>query len=159
MFRQNWGRGFRIVSTSHVILSPWPCSHPMAPPRSALISTPPGGAVSPQMAAPASDAVERKGRDTCVFRLLWKEDLQLCPGSQSSSLVLGSHPWALLTCAVQNKALKPIALVLLSEFPLLAMVREKEMATHSSIVAWRSPGTEEPGGLLLSMGSHRVGHD
>ena len=35
---------------------------------------------------------------------------------------------------------------------------EKEMATHSSIVAWRIPGTEEPGGLL-SMGSHRVGHD
>ena len=35
---------------------------------------------------------------------------------------------------------------------------EKEMATHSSILAWRIPGTEEPGGLL-SMGSHRVGHD
>ena len=35
---------------------------------------------------------------------------------------------------------------------------EKEMATHSSILAWRIPGTEEPSGLL-SMGSHRVGHD
>ena len=35
---------------------------------------------------------------------------------------------------------------------------EKEMATHSSILAWRIPGTEEPGGLP-SMGSHRVGHD
>ena len=35
---------------------------------------------------------------------------------------------------------------------------EKEMATHSGILAWRMPGTEEPGGLL-SMGSHRVGHD
>ena len=35
---------------------------------------------------------------------------------------------------------------------------EKEMATHSSALAWRIPGTEEPGGLL-SMGSHRVGHD
>ena len=34
---------------------------------------------------------------------------------------------------------------------------EKEMATHSSILAWRIPGTEEPGGLP-SMGSHRVGH-
>ena len=32
------------------------------------------------------------------------------------------------------------------------------MATHSSILAWRIPGTEEPGGLLF-MGSHRVGHD
>ena len=35
---------------------------------------------------------------------------------------------------------------------------EKEMATHSSVLAWRIPGTAEPGGLL-SMGSHRVGHD
>ena len=35
---------------------------------------------------------------------------------------------------------------------------EKEMATRSSILAWRIPGTEEPSGLP-SMGSHRVGHD
>ena len=35
---------------------------------------------------------------------------------------------------------------------------EKEMATHSSILAWRIPGTAEPGGLP-SMVSHRVGHD
>ena len=35
---------------------------------------------------------------------------------------------------------------------------EKEMATHSSILAWRIPWTEEPGGLQ-SMGSQRVGHD
>ena len=35
---------------------------------------------------------------------------------------------------------------------------EKEMATHSSILAWRIPWTEKPGGLQ-SMGSQRVGHD
>ena len=35
---------------------------------------------------------------------------------------------------------------------------EKDMATHSSILAWRIPRTEEPSGLP-SMGSHRVGHD
>ena len=35
---------------------------------------------------------------------------------------------------------------------------EKEMATHSNVLAWRIPGREEPGGLP-SMGSHRVGHD
>ena len=35
---------------------------------------------------------------------------------------------------------------------------EKAMAAHSSVLAWRIPGTGEPGGLL-SMGSHRVGHD
>ena len=39
-------------------------------------------------------------------------------------------------------------------FPAL----EKEMATHSSVLAWRIPGTAEPGGLP-SMGLHRVGHD
>ena len=35
---------------------------------------------------------------------------------------------------------------------------EKEMATHSSVLAWRIPGAVEPGGLP-SMGSHRIGHD
>ena len=35
---------------------------------------------------------------------------------------------------------------------------EKEMATHSSVLAWRIPGMGEPGGLL-SLRSHRVGHD
>ena len=37
-------------------------------------------------------------------------------------------------------------------------LREKEMATHSSILAWRIPWTEEPGGLQ-SEGSQRAGHD
>ena len=35
---------------------------------------------------------------------------------------------------------------------------EKAMATHSSVIPWRTPGTAEPG-RLPSMGSHRVGHD
>ena len=35
---------------------------------------------------------------------------------------------------------------------------EREMAAHSSVLAWRIPGTGQPGGLP-SMGSHRVGHD
>ena len=35
---------------------------------------------------------------------------------------------------------------------------EKEMATHSSVLAWRIPGMGEPGGLP-SLGLHRVGHD
>ena len=37
-------------------------------------------------------------------------------------------------------------------------VLEKEVATHSSVLAWRIPGTGEPGGLP-TLGSHRVGHD
>ena len=36
---------------------------------------------------------------------------------------------------------------------------ENGMATHSSVLAWRIPWTEEPGGLQQSMGSQRVGHD
>ena len=41
-------------------------------------------------------------------------------------------------------------------FPFHAL--EKEMATHSSVLAWRIPGMVDPGGLP-SMGQHRVGHD
>ena len=48
----------------------------------------------------------------------------------------------------------------LSDFTLTFHLHalEKEMATHSSVLAWRIPGIAEPGGLL-SMGSHRVRHD
>ena len=38
-------------------------------------------------------------------------------------------------------------------------LQEKEMVTHSSILAWRIPWTEKPGGLQAMMGSQRVGHD
>ena len=43
-------------------------------------------------------------------------------------------------------------------FPFHFPALEKAMATHSSVLAWRIPGTGEPDGLP-SMGSHRVGHD
>ena len=43
-------------------------------------------------------------------------------------------------------------------FFLHLRAHEKEIATHSSVLAWRIPGMGEPGGLL-SLGSHRVGHD
>ena len=46
----------------------------------------------------------------------------------------------------------------LSDFPFHFPALEKEMAAHSSVLAWRIPGTGEPVGLP-SMGSHRVGHD
>ena len=48
----------------------------------------------------------------------------------------------------------------LSDFPFTFHFHalKKEMATHSSVLAWRIPGTGEPDGLP-SMGSHRVGHD
>ena len=43
-------------------------------------------------------------------------------------------------------------------FTFLFHALEKEMATHSSVLAWRIPGTGEPGGLPFT-GLHRVGHD
>ena len=48
---------------------------------------------------------------------------------------------------------RDVALIPVEKIPL-----EKEMAIHSSVLAWRLPGTGEPGGLP-SMGLHRVGHD
>ena len=45
----------------------------------------------------------------------------------------------------------------LSDFTFTFHAMEKEIATHSSVLAWRIPWTGEPGGLP-SMGSHRVGH-
>ena len=52
------------------------------------------------------------------------------------------------------------SLTRLSDFTLFFHFHalEEEMATHSSVLAWRIPGTGEPGGLP-SMGSHRVRHD
>ena len=48
----------------------------------------------------------------------------------------------------------------LSDFPFTFhfYALQKEMATHSTVLAWRIPGMEQPGGLP-STGSHRVGHD
>ena len=65
----------------------------------------------------------------------------------------GEAWWA----AVQGVAKSPARL---SDFTFIFHFHalEKEMATHSSILAGRIPGTEEPSGLL-SVGSHRVGHD
>ena len=48
--------------------------------------------------------------------------------------------------------------ILLQLFTFHFHALEKDMATHSSVLAWRIPGTGEPDGLP-SMGSHRVAHD
>ena len=71
-------------------------------------------------------------------------------------------PWALVQTIEFASSLEPPTV----HFPYTARVAkcifvnimEKEMATHSSVLAWRIPGTGEPGGLP-SLGSHRVGHD
>ena len=72
----------------------------------------------------------------------------------SSTLASKSHEWrwAAVHGVAKNRAR-------LSDFTFTFHFHasEKEMATHSSVLAWRVPGTGEPGGLP-SMGSHRVGH-
>ena len=62
--------------------------------------------------------------------------------------------WYPTKCSSEKRG-PPMSLTLNQK---LEMITEKEMATHSSVLAWRIPGTEEPGGLP-SMGSHRVKHD
>ena len=61
--------------------------------------------------------------------------------------------WAAVHGVAKNRR-RPSNLTFTFHFHAL----EREMATHSSVLAWRIPGMGEPGGLL-SMGSHRVGHD
>ena len=64
----------------------------------------------------------------------------------------GGAWWAAVHGAVKSSRLRDFT------FAFHFHALEKEMATHSSVLAWRIPGTGEPGGLP-SMGSHRVGHD
>ena len=62
--------------------------------------------------------------------------------------------WSAIVHGVPKSRTRLIDFTFTFHFPAL----EKEMATHSSVLAWRIPGTGEPGGLP-SMGLHRVGHD
>ena len=72
-------------------------------------------------------------------------------------LRLKSHGWrSLVGCSPWGCEESDMTERLHFHFPFHAL--EKEMATHSSVLAWRIPGTGEPGGLP-SMGLHRVGHD
>ena len=96
----NWGRGFTTVPTSHVISSPRPCSHPMAPPCSPLKLLSSEWDCVPQMAAPSSDAAGRTGWDnvssSAVEGGCGPEGGSWVP--EPRALVLGSHPRAWLTC-------------------------------------------------------------
>ena len=80
---------------------------------------------------------------TLAWKIPWTEE----PGRLQSMGSLGVHGVARSRTRLSN-------FILIFHFHAL----EKEMATHSSVLAWRIPGMEEPGGLP-SLGSHRVGHD
>ena len=80
-------------------------------------------------------------------RRQWQPIPVVLPGkSHEQRSLVGCSPWGRQEVDMTER--------LHFHFPAL----EKEMATHSSVPAWRIPGTGEPG-WLLSMGSHRVGHD
>ena len=69
-------------------------------------------------------------------------------------LVMDRDAWHAAVYGVAKNWARPSGFIFTFHFHVL----EKEMVTHSSVVAWRIPGTGEPGGLP-SVGLHRVGHD
>ena len=81
-------------------------------------------------------------------------------GSTVLGPATGQKVYSLNMAHIMPKNVSVISNIIMSNniliLPLIIML--KEMATHSSILAWRIPGMGEPGGLL-PMGSHRVGHD
>ena len=82
-------------------------------------------------------------------RRQWQPNPVLLPGkSHGRRSLVGCSPWV----AKSRTQLSDFT------FTFHFHALEKEMANHSSILAWRIPGTGEPGGLT-SMGSHRVGHN
>ena len=83
------------------------------------------------------------------WRRQWQPTPVLLPGK--------SHGWRSLVGTVHGVAKSQTRLNNFN-FTFHFHALEKEMATRSSFLAWRIPGTAEPGGLP-SMGSHRVGHD
>ena len=85
----------------------------------------------------------------CAGFLLWQA------GATLRCHVRAAYCGGFSCCGAQ--VLGPRASVVMAGRPW-SMGLEKEKATHSRILAWRIPETEEPGGLLF-MGSHRVGHD
>ena len=83
------------------------------------------------------------------WRRQWHPTPVLLPGkSHGRRSLVGCSPWGHQSRTRLNNF----------TFTFHFHALEKEMATHSSVLAWRIPGTGKPGGLP-SMGSHRVGHD
>ena len=84
------------------------------------------------------------------WKRAWQPTPVLVPGkSHGWRSLVGCSPWGVSKSGTR-----------LSDFTFIFHFHalEKEMATHSSVLAWRVPGMGDPGGLP-SMGSHRVGHN
>ena len=93
-----------------------------------------------------------------IFIYIWENWGTIGEGNAPHSITLpwtipGGAWWAAVHGVAKSQTW-------LSNFPFTFHFHalEKEMATHSSVLAWRIPGVGEPGGLL-SMGSHRVRHN
>ena len=138
----------------------------------------PGGSDSKESACNAGDESSIPGSGRFPWRRAWLPTPAFLPGEflrqrslvrlQTMGLQRVRHDWAANTFTFTWQHLKihyishqKLALPVSSENPEISRntpeVLEKEMATHSSVLSWRIPGTEEPG--LPSVGWHRVGHD
>ena len=94
-----------------------------------------------------------------VFRCSWmRREVGVCGASELQYSCLANSmdggAWWVAVHGVARSQTRLSDFTFTFHFPAL----EKEMATHFSVLAWRIPGTGEPGGLP-SMGLHRVGHD
>ena len=89
------------------------------------------------------------GSEQSYWRRQWHPTPVLLPGKSH-----GQRAW----CAVVHGVAKSQTRLSDFTFTFYFHALEKEMATHSSVLAWRIPGTGEPCGLP-SMGSHRIRHD
>ena len=84
-----------------------------------------------------------------MWRRQWHPTPVLLPGkSHGWRSLVGCSPWGYKELDTTEQL----------HFTFYFHALEKEMATHSRVLAWRIPGMGEPG-ELPSMGSHRVGHD
>ena len=83
-----------------------------------------------------------------LWKMMWRflKKLGIKPSYDPATLLLGIYPEETKI----EKDLHPLSFESFNPYRL-----EKEMVSHSSVLAWRIPGTEEPGGLP-SVGSHRV---